>query len=154
MTSLLPCPACHRHVRPTEHVCPFCAARLNVGELTLAAKRRSSPAPSELKRALLYAIGTGSLVLVACEDQVSSPSPNTSSLHTNSVDRDELPPTEPMIEYELQWRTLTDEERCALVHPEPCPTPEQKSSAPKRIKVPKRVCNADPSPDPLYGGCF
>ncbi len=34
---LVPCPSCHRHLRPTERACPFCASRLEPDALRTAA---------------------------------------------------------------------------------------------------------------------
>ena len=54
MSTLTPCPACSRHVRPDASACPFCAARL---------------APRTLGRGLAAAAGAGLvLATVGCPD--------------------------------------------------------------------------------------
>lgn len=152
---LVPCPHCRRHLRPTEDSCPFCQEQLNGSELRAQLATRPGPLPSGLKRALVYAIGTGVLSLVACEENRESAQPGEPRV-SGSSEHEELPPTEPYLEYELHWRSLTDKELCALIHPAPCPPPEAQTPGdkPARIKAPKQVCNIDPNGDPLYGACF
>lgn len=70
MTSpLVPCPACERHVRASERVCPFCDAALPLG---LAS--RAIPSPRErLNRSKLAVFGaTASLALAACGQTVGN----------------------------------------------------------------------------------
>lgn len=152
---LVPCPRCQCHVRVFEPYCPFCQEQLNSDQLKRLLLERPLSAPAGLKRALVYAVGTGALVLTACEgpdgDQPTPIEPRESA----SGEQADLPPTEPDIQYELQWRTLSDKELCALVHPEPCPPPSSSPAKAKRVGVPRlSYCASDSNSDPLYGGCF
>lgn len=55
-TQLVPCPACTRHVRVSEALCPFCAAALPD---ELRSRPPQAPLSSRLSRAATYALGTG-----------------------------------------------------------------------------------------------
>jgi hypothetical protein len=70
MNDLILCPACRRHVRPTEARCPFCAASID----RTAVASPPPPASRGLSRARLYAIhaavATG---VAACGGTVASP---------------------------------------------------------------------------------
>lgn len=143
---LVPCPSCHRHARLDERVCPFCAVPYDEATVAkrVAALRSGVPAGLGLKRALVYAVGTGTLVLTSCEQQPNAPADPA----VPSASAPELPPTEPDEEYELEWRTLTEEELGRLVHPAPPPP----TAVVRRRKV--LPCPSDPASDPLYGGCL
>jgi len=70
-TPLAACPACARHVRVDEPVCPFCHARLPP-----SFRERTTPPPpaTRLSRAALYALRAGALSVttVACGGAVST----------------------------------------------------------------------------------
>jgi len=53
MASLIPCPACRRHVRRHETECRFCGAQLN----TSGALLREILIPRDAKRATIFALG-------------------------------------------------------------------------------------------------
>jgi hypothetical protein len=146
--SLVPCPSCRRHARLEERQCPFCAAPFDAATQVerAAAQRHGVPPSLGLKRAFLYAVGTGTLVLTSCEGAA----PERGVASTASSERELAQPTEPHVEYDLQWRSLSDEELSKLVHPKP-PPPEVTR---KRAVVPKSVCNIDYNSDAMYGGCF
>lgn len=147
--SLVPCPSCFRHARLEEGECPFCAAVFSEdAQMERAASQRVGVPPAlGLKRAFLYAVGTGTLVLTSCEGGSSGREPAASV----SSERQLAQPVEPHLEYELQWRTLTDEELRKLVHPKPPPPPEVTR---KRAYVRERECDIDYNSDAMYGGCF
>jgi hypothetical protein len=68
---LAPCPACGRHVRVSEHACPFCTAEL--GD-SLRAAPGPRPITSRLGRAALFALGASSMsVAVACGPSAPAP---------------------------------------------------------------------------------
>lgn len=71
MAQLIPCPACQRHVRKTESVCPFCEAAVSLAHLPgpILPSRR-------LGRAATFAFGAtlvGVTSLAACSDDDSGP---------------------------------------------------------------------------------
>jgi hypothetical protein len=72
---LEPCPACQRHVRADERVCPFCAADLT----TMVHRPPRRPMPGErLGRAALMSLSLSAGALGACEQGVpvyGAPSP-------------------------------------------------------------------------------
>lgn len=150
---LVPCPSCQRHVRLEERACPFCDASFDEATRArrAAALRPGVPLGLGLKRALVYAIGTGTLVLTNCQHK---PNATESEPATPLTSEPESPPTEPDEEYELQWRTLTEEELAKLVHPPP--PPPQGVAAPKAAITRKKAppCPWDDNPDAMYGGCF
>jgi len=74
---LLACPACQRHVRSSEAVCPFCAASIPISFKDAPPPR----APTRrLSRAALYAFGATSLTLAtACSGSVTDVEDNDAS---------------------------------------------------------------------------
>ena len=64
---LVACSSCHRHVRVTEVLCPFCAAALPAD----LASRAVPPATSRMSRAAAFVFGA-SLTITACGSDVSS----------------------------------------------------------------------------------
>lgn len=69
MSHLVPCLACHRHVRAVEEQCPFCGA-------ARSAELRASAPPAEPKRRLgraaLFTFGA-TLVSAACGSDATTP---------------------------------------------------------------------------------
>ena len=64
---LFPCPACTRHVRVSEAVCPFCQVSLSDEFRAQSAPR---PPTGRLGRAALSALGAGTIVLASsCSSQ-------------------------------------------------------------------------------------
>jgi hypothetical protein len=63
MSTLSPCPACQRHVRHTDSVCPFCAAELPARTATEGPR-----APGRLSRAAIFTAGAALLGLTACSN--------------------------------------------------------------------------------------
>ncbi|HEX2874132.1 MAG TPA: hypothetical protein VHP33_22915 [Polyangiaceae bacterium] len=63
MSELVPCPACDRHVRKHESLCPFCSAELSLAHLPPPAVPRT-----RLGRAATFAFGAtlAGAALVAC----------------------------------------------------------------------------------------
>lgn len=68
---LEPCPACQRHVRVDELVCPFCAAGI-AGAMARAPTRRMPR--QRLGRAALMSFGlsAGAAALVGCDDDANT----------------------------------------------------------------------------------
>ncbi len=62
---LEPCPACKRHVRTEERVCPFCAA--DIASTMARAPKRAMPG-QRLGRAALMSFGITAAALTGCED--------------------------------------------------------------------------------------
>lgn len=67
MSQLTPCPRCHRHIRVSSAVCPFCDAATLPAELNQTRAARRAPIQKGVKRAVLFAIGAG-LTQAACAD--------------------------------------------------------------------------------------
>lgn len=77
MKSLVPCPSCQRHVRATEHACPFCAAALPAA----LADGAIPAATQRMKRAAAFAF-TATLALAGCGDS-TTPAPADSAVNDN-----------------------------------------------------------------------
>jgi len=69
---LVACPACARHVRASEAVCPFCASA--VPDAMRASTPRRPPT-ERLSRAAMYAFGVGGLAVAAacCSSSTKTP---------------------------------------------------------------------------------
>lgn len=77
MKSLVPCPSCQRHVRASEHACPFCQSALPA-----ALADGAIPAASQrMKRAAAFAF-TATLALAGCGDS-TTPAPADSAVNDN-----------------------------------------------------------------------
>lgn len=64
---LEPCPACQRHVRTDERVCPFCAAE--IADAMASAPKRGQPVQRLGRAALLsFGLSAGAAALTGCED--------------------------------------------------------------------------------------
>jgi hypothetical protein len=70
MSVLSPCPACHRHVRQADPVCPFCSAALPPPSNALA-----PPQPrARLSRAAIFTAGAVLIGLTSCSNTSNNPS--------------------------------------------------------------------------------
>jgi len=76
MNELCPCPECHRHIRRTEAVCPFCAAA--VAEKIALTPRRLAP-QARLGRAALVTFAAASVGTAACGARTSLVEPDGSA---------------------------------------------------------------------------
>jgi hypothetical protein len=64
---LEPCPACQRHVRTDERVCPFCAAE--IADAMARAPKRAQPVQRLGRAALLsFGLSAGAAALTGCDD--------------------------------------------------------------------------------------
>ena len=70
MKSLVPCPSCQRHVRASEHACPFCQAALPAA----LADGAIPAATQRMKRAAAFAF-TATLALAGCGDSTTPGAP-------------------------------------------------------------------------------
>lgn len=79
---LLPCPACHRHVRSGASACPFCEAPLDG-----AARPDDAPDTRGWKRAAIFTFGAA-LSLTACSSTAtgSDAAPQDSATDTAPMD--------------------------------------------------------------------
>lgn len=79
---LLPCPACHRHVRSGASACPFCEAPLDG-----AARPDDAPDTRGWKRAAIFTFGAA-LSLTACSSTTtaSDAAPQDSATDTAPMD--------------------------------------------------------------------
>jgi len=85
MASLVPCPACARHVRANESSCPFCATAIGA-----VPERVLSPAPSDrlLARVAVTFAAAAATALTACgKEPTDKPVPAP----TNTMNTDNLP---------------------------------------------------------------
>jgi hypothetical protein len=70
MSELIPCPACHRHVKSDEPACPFCQTALSPGRA--CAGGCSGPTAARLAKAALVAAGAA-LLGAACQSHSPAP---------------------------------------------------------------------------------
>ena len=63
MSELVPCPACNRHLRISEQVCPFCGRQLSPHSRTRAP---AAPSLRRLSRSALFAAGATMMGAAAC----------------------------------------------------------------------------------------
>lgn len=149
---LVPCPQCFRHARIEEVDCPFCQQHFDEASQRVRSSsvRVGVPAALGLKRALVYAIGTGTLALTACDGE--TPERSQAAAASASAEPEVAEPNEPSVEYEIQWRSLTDEELRAITYPKVQPqtaTPQPKS---QRVRVRRVPLDDDVASDAMYGG--
>jgi hypothetical protein len=71
MSTLVPCPGCHRHVKSDERICPFCRAAMTPVAPEACSGRCARPFPSRLASAALVAAGAA-LLGAACENSHST----------------------------------------------------------------------------------
>lgn len=89
MASLVPCLACHRHVRAAERSCPFCGTGLPA----LAAPPRRPTA--RLGRAATFAFGAAALTSAGCS---STPAPGVLDAGGGGADAPAIETDAPAIE--------------------------------------------------------
>ena len=63
MNDLVPCPACNRHLRTSEQLCPFCGCPLPARSPTRAP---AAPSRRRLSRSALFAAGATMMGAAAC----------------------------------------------------------------------------------------
>lgn len=84
MSQLVPCPGCERHVRLSEANCPFCGGGLDAQALGAAYAPRRNGVNSGIKRAAIFAIGTG--MAAACGGKTDDTDSNTQPVASATTD--------------------------------------------------------------------
>lgn len=84
MSQLVPCPGCERHVRLTEANCPFCGRDVDAKALGAAYAPRRNNVNAGIKRAALFALGTG--MAAACGGKTDDTGNDTQPVASSTTD--------------------------------------------------------------------